>query len=51
MTFDKPEHKELIKQVLNVATYPGHMMELVAEVKKAVEDAPDGAASAPATGQ
>lgn len=44
MTFDKPEHKEIIKQLLNAANYPGHMVELIVEVKRSVEAAADGSA-------
>lgn len=39
MTFDKPEHQKLVAELLNSANYPGHLVELVVEVKKAVQQA------------
>lgn len=39
MTFDKPEHKEIVKQLLEQANYPGKLVELAVEVKKAVAEA------------
>lgn len=39
MIFDKIEHQKLIAELLNAATYPGHMVELVVEVKCAVANA------------
>lgn len=39
MKFDKPEHKEIIKQLLAGATYPGDMVKLVADLMDAVERA------------
>lgn len=39
MTFDKPEHKEIAQQLVARATYPGHLLELALEFKKAVDAA------------
>jgi len=39
VTFDKPEHKEIIKQLIQQASFPGHLLELAAEVKQSVDSA------------
>lgn len=35
MKFDKQEHKDLVIQLLQQATYPGALVELAAELKAA----------------
>lgn len=35
MTFDKPEHKELVLDMLNKVSVPGQLVELFYELKKA----------------
>lgn len=39
MTIDKPEHQKLLLELLNAATYPGHIIELACELKRAIEAA------------
>ena len=39
MTFDKPEHQQIVAQLIEQAQFPGKMLELALELKKAVEDA------------
>lgn len=36
MTFDKPEHQQIVKQLIDQASFPGGMLELAAELKAAV---------------
>lgn len=36
MKFDKPEHKELALKIIEVATFPGQLLELANELKQAV---------------
>ena len=54
MTFDKQEHKDVVLQLLANATFPGHLLDLVVEVRDAVQSASvarivtvDGAPAAP----
>lgn len=37
MTFDKPEHQQIVAQLINQASFPGHLLELAAELKRAVD--------------
>lgn len=39
MTFDRPEHKQLIAELLDQATFSGKHAELVVEVRRAVHTA------------
>ena len=39
MTFDKPEHQQIVAQLIESAQFPGKMLELALELKKAVADA------------
>jgi len=39
MTFDKTEHKELVLDMINKVSVPGQLIELLYELKKAVESA------------
>ena len=36
MTFDKPEHQELARQLIERATFSGQLLELAVEFKRAV---------------
>jgi hypothetical protein len=36
MTFDKPEHQQIVKQLIDQAQFPGHLLELALELKQAV---------------
>jgi len=36
MTFDKPEHKELVLDMLNKVSVPGQLVEIFYELKQAV---------------
>lgn len=47
MTFDKPEHKEIVRQLVEQAQFPGKMLELAIELKQAVEAAVPGPPAAP----
>lgn len=38
MTFDKPQHKQLILDLLDKAQFPGHAVELVFELRKAISE-------------
>lgn len=39
MTFDKPEHKELVLDMLQKVSVPGQLIELFYDLKKSVEGA------------
>lgn len=39
MTIDKPEHQKLLLELINAATYPGHIIELACELRRAVLEA------------
>lgn len=39
MVVDKEEHKQLILELIKQSQIPGHLVELVYEVKKSVESA------------
>ena len=39
MTFDKPEHQQIVAQLIEQAQFPGKMLELALELKKSVEAA------------
>lgn len=39
MTFDKPEHREIIIEMLHKVTVPGHLIEQFYELKVAVNSA------------
>lgn len=39
MTFDKPEHKELCRQMIQNATFSGQILDVVFEFKQAMENA------------
>lgn len=39
MVFNKPEHKELCKQMIQSTTFSGQVIDLVYEFKQAVENA------------
>lgn len=39
MTIDKPEHQQFLLEMMKVATYPGHLLELAVEVKRSIETA------------
>lgn len=36
MTFDKPDHQSFIIELLKQASFPGHLVDLVYEVKQSV---------------
>ena len=37
MIVDKQEHKDFLLELMKTAQYPGHVLELAVEVKKALE--------------
>ena len=39
MQFDKPEHKQLVIEMIKNTNFPGQIAELVVELKQAVERA------------
>lgn len=39
MTFDKQEHKDICLQCINQTSFPGHLLDIAYELKKAVESA------------
>jgi hypothetical protein len=39
MKFDKPEHKELTIKIIEAATFPGQLIDLIHELKQAVQNA------------
>ncbi|MEZ2417658.1 hypothetical protein [Luteibacter sp. RCC_6_2] len=39
MTFDKPEHQDIVAQLIQHASFPGHVIELAVELKAAVTNA------------
>jgi hypothetical protein len=39
MTFDKPEHKEICLKMLDATTFPGQIVELILELKQAMQKA------------
>lgn len=39
MTFDKPEHKEIVLDMLNKVSVPGQLVELFYELKQAAQAA------------
>lgn len=39
MTFDKPEHQQIVAQLIESAQFPGKMLELALEIKTAVASA------------
>lgn len=39
MTFDKPEHKELCLKMLDATNFPGQIVEIVVELKQAMQKA------------
>jgi len=39
MTFDKPEHKELCLKILDATNFPGQIVEIVVELKHAMQNA------------
>jgi hypothetical protein len=49
MTFDKPEHKELCRQMIQSTTFSGQVLDLVYEFKQAVENAECKTIDAPVT--
>jgi hypothetical protein len=49
MTFDKPEHRELCKQLIQNASFSGQVLDLVYEFKQAVEMAECKTTDAPTT--
>lgn len=38
MTFDKQEHKDLVAALIEQANFPGKLIEIAAELKKAVAE-------------
>lgn len=42
MTFDKPEHQQIVQQLIEQAQFPGKMLELALELKAAVSSATIG---------
>lgn len=49
MVFNKPEHKELCKQLIQNASFSGQVLDLVFEFKQAVENAECKTTDAPVT--
>lgn len=39
MKFDKPEHKELTLKIIDASNFPGQLLDLVYELKQAVQRA------------
>ena len=39
MKFDKPEHKELTIKIIEASNFPGQLIDLVHELKQAVQNA------------
>lgn len=39
MKIDKPEHQQMLLELLNAASYHGHAIDLAYEVKQAVKNA------------
>jgi hypothetical protein len=39
MTFDKPEHQQIVAQLIEQANFPGKMLELAIELKHSVANA------------
>jgi len=39
MKFDKPEHKELTIKIIEASTFPGQILDLIYELKQAVQNA------------
>ena len=39
MKFDKPEHKELTIKIIETATFTGQILDLIYELKQAVQNA------------
>jgi len=39
MKFDKPEHKEICLKMLDATNFPGQIVEIVVELKKAMQNA------------
>lgn len=39
MQFDKPEHKQLVQEIIKQTNFPGAIAELVVELKQAVDNA------------
>ena len=37
MQFDKPEHKQIVAELIRNANFPGAIVEMAVELKKAVE--------------
>jgi hypothetical protein len=42
MIIDKPEHQKILLELINQANFPGNILELMVEVKKAIVDAKIG---------
>ena len=42
MVIDKPEHQQLLLELINAASFPGAALELAAEVKQAIQSAKVG---------
>ena len=42
MTFDKPEHQQIIAQLVQQANFPGSMVEMVVDLKVAIASATVG---------
>jgi hypothetical protein len=47
MVIDKPEHQQILLEMINQATFPGRLLETAAELKRAIESAEVGRATEP----